>query len=301
MPIKIHLFGIDPQVDFCDPTGALYVPGAEDDMQRMADLVLRLKDKLHDIHITLDSHRKVDISHPIWFVDIDNGDHPEPLTMMSLTGNPLKGLCKLMDGTKVDLPGDTISGFNPIKGTTRIYTTRVRGYRYDTMKYLAALLAGKRYPHTIWPPHCLTGHKGHNVQPVLWDACAEWEDRFAQVAYYTKSSNPWTEHFSAIKAEVPRADDPTTDVNMTLINPLIEADVVLTGGEAENFCLANSLYDLVANFPDPAHARKIKILSDCTSPISGTPGLDKMTDDFRAFCAKHGIERVTSTDFLKAS
>ena len=43
------------------------------------------------------------------------------------------------------------------------------------------------------------------------------------------------------------------------------------------------------------------MLSDCTSPISGTPVLDKMTDDFRGFCTKHGIERITSTDFLKAA
>jgi nicotinamidase-related amidase len=32
--VKSHLLVIDPQVDFCDPSGSLYVPGAEDDMGR---------------------------------------------------------------------------------------------------------------------------------------------------------------------------------------------------------------------------------------------------------------------------
>jgi len=33
------LFIIDPQVDFCSPDGALYVPGADKDMERLADFI----------------------------------------------------------------------------------------------------------------------------------------------------------------------------------------------------------------------------------------------------------------------
>ena len=66
---KIHLLVIDPQNDFCDPNGSLYVPGAEKDMSRLAKLIDSMRHRLSDIHVTLDSHRKVDISHPIWFKD----------------------------------------------------------------------------------------------------------------------------------------------------------------------------------------------------------------------------------------
>ena len=55
MSKRVELLIIDPQIDFCDPArGALYVPGAEHDMRRLAQMVVRLKDKIDDIHVTLD-------------------------------------------------------------------------------------------------------------------------------------------------------------------------------------------------------------------------------------------------------
>mgnify|MGYP003665380095 CR=1 FL=1 len=76
--MKIHLLIIDPQNDFCNPNGSLYVPGADEDVKRLAGLVHRMKDKIDDIHVTLDSHRKVDIAHPIWWKDA-SGAHPGPV------------------------------------------------------------------------------------------------------------------------------------------------------------------------------------------------------------------------------
>ena len=79
---NIHLLVIDPQNDFCDPNGSLFVPGANEDMKRLATMVDRLKDKLADIHVTLDSHRRVDISHPIWWKS-PSGAHPDPFTQIT--------------------------------------------------------------------------------------------------------------------------------------------------------------------------------------------------------------------------
>ena len=76
---NIQLLVIDPQIDFCDPAGALFVPGADADMARLAAMVDRLGSRLADVHVTLDSHRRVDISHPLWFRDGD-GTHPAPFT-----------------------------------------------------------------------------------------------------------------------------------------------------------------------------------------------------------------------------
>ena len=67
MSQNVQLIIIDPQRDFCDPNRALYVPGAQEDMNHLAALVMRLKDKVTDIHTTLDSHRMLDISHHIWW------------------------------------------------------------------------------------------------------------------------------------------------------------------------------------------------------------------------------------------
>ena len=56
MPVNVQLLIIDPQVDFCDPNGSLFVPGSTEDIDRLSLMVKRLKNKISDIHVTLDSH-----------------------------------------------------------------------------------------------------------------------------------------------------------------------------------------------------------------------------------------------------
>ena len=60
--MNIQLLIIDPQNDFCDPKGSLFVPGADGDMTRLATMIDRISPKLADIHVTLDSHHLVDIA-----------------------------------------------------------------------------------------------------------------------------------------------------------------------------------------------------------------------------------------------
>jgi nicotinamidase/pyrazinamidase len=81
---RTELLIIDPQVDFCDPKGALYVPGAERDMERLAKMVRRTREKLDDIHVTLDSHHRIHIAHPIFWKD-SRGNHPPVFTRISRT------------------------------------------------------------------------------------------------------------------------------------------------------------------------------------------------------------------------
>lgn len=47
--MNVHLLVIDPQNDFCDPNGSLFVPGADEDMKRLGGFIERVKDKLNDI------------------------------------------------------------------------------------------------------------------------------------------------------------------------------------------------------------------------------------------------------------
>ena len=68
---SVHLLVIDPQHDFCDPDGALFVPGADEDVERLTLFVDRVRDKLEMIHVTLDCHHFIDIAHPIFWLDKD--------------------------------------------------------------------------------------------------------------------------------------------------------------------------------------------------------------------------------------
>lgn len=270
--MKIHLLLIDPQNDFADPKGSLFVPGADKDMQRLAEMILRLKDKIDDIHVTLDSHRRVDISHPIWWKDA-SGHHPPPFSLLSAE-----------------------------QVTAGEWTTSLPSFLPRSLEYLESLQQAGRYPHTIWPEHCIIGDAGHNIAPVLAQAIHRWEDRFAQANYVTKGSNPWTEHFSAVQAEVPDPGDPTTHINSTLVQTLEEADLVVLAGEAATHCLLNTVADIADNFADRNCIQKLVWLSDATSPVPDPPGTtlfsDRLNQVFADLTAK-GMQVSTTADFLR--
>jgi len=265
---KIHLVVIDPQNDFCNPSGSLFVPGAHEDVERLARLVDRLRDRLVDVHVTLDSHRKVDISHPMWWRDA-KGRTPDPFTTIRAS--------ELADGR---------------------WTTTQPGAFDRSLSYLRALEASGRYPHVVWPYHCLIGDEGHNVVPVLAEAIHRWEDRFAMADVITKGSNPWTEHFSGVQAEVPDPEDPSTQVNIGLIRTLEEADVVLMAGQALSHCLANTVRDIATQFSDPSMIAKIHLLRDATGCV---PGFEALGDDFVRELKAKGMKITTTTEFMAAA
>ena len=266
MSVNIQLLIIDPEHDFCNPNGSLFVPGAPEDMGRLATMIHRLKDKLSDIHVTLDSHHPVDIAHAVWFKD-DNGNHPAPFTQITASD--------LRDG---------------------VWTTTKPGAYKRTLDYLKALETNGRYPHVIWPNHCLIGTEGTNVVPDVADALLEWTDRFGWVNFVTKGSNPWTEHFSAVKAEVPDPQDITTQINTDFIQTLEKADVVLLAGEAGSHCLANTCIDIADNFSDAKFVEKLVLLTDATSPV---PTFEGLQDSFIDTLVKRGMKTSTTSDFLK--
>jgi nicotinamidase/pyrazinamidase len=276
MGLKVHVVCIDIQNDFTDPNGSLYVKGGEENAKRSAKMIERLTDKISDIHVTMDSHHKVDISHPMFWCD-DNGNAPNPFT-------------------GVVLEGDSFRFLNYATGAKTPARTHVPGHRNRTLAYLKALTTNGRYPHTIWPEHCLIGDPGHNLNRDVAAAIHGWEaKRFALSDVVTKGSNPWTEHFSAVKAEVPDPEDPSTQINRPLIETLEQADMVVWCGEALSHCLANTFRDVVANFSDPGFVKKMWL---CTDGTSNVPGFEKYGEDFINEMKAKGMNLTTTTDFL---
>jgi nicotinamidase-related amidase len=262
---SIHLLAIDPQNDFCDPNGSLYVPGADEDSKRLAGFVTQAKDKLDDIHITMDSHNRVDISHPIWWKD-SSGNHPSPFTVI----------------TAADVKAGT-------------WTTTQAWMQERSLAYLEALETGGRYPHVIWPYHCLIGSEGGLVYPELFNAVQDWTDRFAKPDFVAKGSNPWTEHFSAVRAEVPDPQDPGTQINTAFIQTLEQADDILLAGQALSHCVANTMRDIADNFSDPAYLAKVILLTDCSSNV---PTFEQLGDDFVRDMRARGMRVSTTSDYL---
>ncbi len=266
MSKRIELLVIDPQVDFCDPQrGALYVPGAEHDMNRLATMIRRLKDKLDDVHITLDSHHFIHIAHPIFWRD-SSGKHPAVFTAISKS--------------------DVENG---------VWTPTVPSLYRRALDYVCKLEMNGRYELTIWPPHCLIGSPGHTVFPELFAALTEWESRFAFVDYVTKGSNILTEHYSAVQADVPDPADASTQINTRLIQTLENADLILIAGEARTHCLANTVRDIANNFGDDSFISKLVLLTDASSDI---PGFETHAQNFINEMVGRGMQLSTTIEFL---
>ncbi len=268
---KVELLIIDPQNDFCDSTGSLFVPGADEDMVRLAAMIRRCKDQIDDIHCTLDMHHLLDVAHPIFWRDA--------------RGNP--------PPSATDKEGPTIITLDMVQ--TGVWTTRNPAFLSRATEYVKALAAGGRYPLCIWPPHCLIGGWGSNVVPELWDAFEEWEQEFAMVHYVTKGSNFWTEHYSAVQAEVPDPEDPGTQLNVPFIELLGSADIIPTGGEALSHCWLSTLGDIIKYLGED-QIKKFVFLEDTSSPV---PGFEQQAKDFLSEMVGKGMQVMKSTDFLR--
>jgi nicotinamidase/pyrazinamidase len=268
MAAKVHLLIIDPQIDFIDTPGAegaLAVAGSFQDSKRTAQFIKRVGPKLDDIHITMDSHHALQVFHPFWWRHKDTGDHPNPFT--------------IIDKTNVG----------------NVWITAVQQFMGRSKAYVEALEASGRYSLCIWPEHCKIGTPGYGIQPDIGQELSEWEHRFiANVDKVTKGSNIFTEHYSAVKAEVEDSTDPTTQLNRQLIDILAECDQVVIAGQASSHCVANTVRDIAANF-SAENVKKLVLLKDCMSPVTG---FQQAQDDFFKDMSAMGVRITDSASYL---
>jgi len=280
MKKNMHLLVIDPQNDFCDlpaaylpvnsTTDSLHAPalpvsGAHADMLRVANLIAKGGSGLNNISITLDSHHRLDIAHPTFWQHAD-GSPVTPFTEISAA--------QVRDGQY--LPR------NPL-GLPRV------------LSYLDTLEAAGRYRLMVWPIHCEIGSWGQAVHADLRQAYNAWEEaHLAIVNKIIKGSNPWTEHYSAIMAEVPDADDPDTQLNQGFIDLLKRADLIYIAGEAGSHCVKATTEHIAAGF-GAANMAKLVLLTDCMSPVAG---FEAQYDAFVRDMAARGAQLATSADVL---
>jgi len=272
--MNIHLLTIDPQKDFCDDpkgknpgTGALFVPGAEQDMDNLSVMINTYGNRIDDIHCTLDSHHPLHIAHPIFWKNAA-GQHPNPFTVITYE--------------------DVLNG---------VWMATNPAMQQWALTYTKSLKDNGRYALCIWPPHCLIGTNGAAVTDCVNTALRNWAEKyFAIVNYWTKGSNIKTEHYSVVKADViDPNDDINTGINTKLIEALLTADKILIAGEALSHCVANTVTDIADAFGDDSYVKKLVLLEDCTSAI---PGFEAQVNKFLTDMKARGMEVAKSTNFF---
>lgn len=263
MPICLLI--IDAQNDFCSPSGNLFVRGADKDITLLSKMIEAHGNVIDDIQLTLDSHFLLHIAHPLWWRD-PMGKKPIPFTLI----------------TEEDIKKGLWRPVNPL-------------WQDWAMEYVQSLKKNNRYTLCIWPPHCIIGSEGASIHPTLFKAVSDWETKFYAIApRTTKGSNPFTEHYSAVKADCLRADDPKTRLNTKLIDTLKRYDQILISGEALSHCVANTIRDIADEFSEE-QIKKFVLLEDATSSV---PGCEQIGQDFINEYTAKGMQIAKTTNYF---
>ena len=244
---KVLFLAIDVQQDFMD-NGALGVPGAHGDVERMTHFIYDNMDKITNIAVSIDTHTPHQIFHPCWWIDED-GNNPGPATPITLAD---------LDA------GKWRAVINPSK--SRDY---VEHLEKDGKKTLV-----------VWPYHCIQGTTG----------CA-LENQFANMVYFhsvakktvvqrlVKGQDPLSEMYGIIKPEY----DTKNYINLDFLNKMESYDKIVICGEARDFCVYESLKQMLAHYTNNTEVlKKVYVLEDCMSAIGAPADVDKMYADLQS-------------------
>lgn len=254
---KNCLLIIDPQNDFCDKKGSLFVPGADKDIKRLSKFIKKNKSNIDSIVVSLDTHNICDVAHPSFWVN-ENKKHPSEYTVI------------------------TLDDFKNKKWMP--FTHLVDGWIEE---YLIELTKKGRYPLVIWPPHCLAHSWGWEIPNELKKAISLWEGKNRKVRIYEKGKSIFTENYSLFEAECPFPEDDSTFFNYEIADFVIGHDKIFVGGEARTHCVLNSIRSLVEHYGDKV-VSKIVLLEDTTSNVPIDSAI-KFADDFFAELEQKGM------------
>jgi len=282
--LRICLLAVDVQNTFCIPGFELFVSGrsgsgAVDDNRRLCQFVYRNLGSITEIVPSLDTHRPMQIFHPVWLVDED-GNHPEPYTLISAE--------------------DTASGRWTVNPAVCASLGIEPDYARRQLKHYTRTLAeGGKYQLTIWPYHALLGGIGHSLVSAVEEAFFfHGAVRDTQPRFQVKGDETLTEHYSMLGPEVTHGPDGEElgHRNVELIERLLEFDGVIVAGQAKSHCVAWTIDDLLEG--EQRLAERVYLLEDCSSPVV-VPGVVDYTEEadaaFERFAAA-GMHVVRSTD-----
>lgn len=250
---------IDLQNDFCTPSGPLFVPGAPEDIERTITFIQKNIFSIDHIVLTADNHQVLDISHPGFWVDKE-GKHPAPFTQI------------------------TIQDVDDGKWQTLMF-------RNEAVKYIHDLEEKGEFVHTIWPEHCIAGSEGAAIAKGIIEVVKKWSGTGHFFDLVVKGTYPLTEHFGALRANIPSPSAPESQLNINLVKKLMEYERVIIAGEAKSHCVANTVKQLI-ELTD--FNRELIILEDCMSNIAG---FEHVADTIFKQAGLFGAKTVKSTEF----
>jgi nicotinamidase-related amidase len=296
MPNCTTLLLVDVQNDF-HPGGSLAIPTANEDADRIAALIRSHPEKIDRIVATMDSHQKLHIAHPsFWLAGDGSGLHPVPFTIISHddirngTWKPRPDL-KTCTNDKNTLDREVFGDLKDVENESGSFDLT----KY-CIEYARRLEEKGRFQICIWPEHCLIGSTGHSLVDSVREAINEWSEQTGRsVEWVMKGQNLLTEMYSALAAEVPVSH--TTAFNHKVHSSLLESDRLIVCGQAMSHCVNYTLRDIVEYKPEISTCQ-IYLLLDCTSSV---PTFEYAANEFQHDMEKLGVLLVKSTELFQCA
>jgi nicotinamidase-related amidase len=286
---------IDVQKDF-HPGGSLAIPTAGEDAGRIANAIRTNGGSIDRIVATMDSHHKLHIAHPsFWVSGDDEKQHPSPFTIIT-TDEIASG--KWVPRPDLKLPvNEPLLDPSVFQGMQRVVDS---DHNFDLTKYCIEysrlLEENGRFKLCIWPEHCLIGTNGHCVVDNVRKAMEEWSEKTGgSIEWVLKGQNLLTEMYSALAADVSLCS--TTSFNDKLQKSLLSSDRLIVCGQAMSHCVNYTLRDIVDHWPQEDRA-KIILATDCCSAV---PGFEDTATTFQEDMKGAGIRLCTVNEAFVAS
>jgi nicotinamidase-related amidase len=269
------LLFIDPQRDFVDVGGALRVPHADEDTQRMSARIESKPGTFDEIVLSADDHPRIHISHPGWFMRM--GGSPPPFTQIHY--DP--------------------SAKQPFEDSYGAKYDSVADLNHTWTAFYIKTMESKGYPHIIWPEHCIAGTLGAafsahvNMEP--WERYHQNSIKRPRIV--RKGQCPFVEQHGIFGPEVMHPDFPKkTGFNWELMMFLSQFKVIFVAGQTSTHCVPASVYPMVDFFHKNRYkVGKIILLIDAMSPVTG---FEEQEESFFAAMQGYGglVEIAKTTD-----
>ena len=268
---KIAVILADYQHDFVDPSGTLYVPGSQQDVARFLAWFYTNAHQISSIYASLDTHLPFQIFYSSWWKDPQTGAHPQPYTAITVDDVTNRKWVPILQ------PDWSISYVHQLQQKTR----------KDLM---------------IWPYHTMEGTLGHMLVAPLCEAIA-WHSaaRSTQPTYIEKGRTIRTEYYGIFGAEIPDPEDPSSSLNVTLLDAVMKHNSVYIAGEAKSHCVLETERQLVERYAhQPGLLKRLHVLRDCTSSVQHPViDFDALAEAELATMEKQGVKMVLSADPIR--
>lgn len=236
---------IDAQNCFMDhPAGQsgldeLPVQGATSSAIRTASFMAVMSDLLDSVTLTFDSQANFGIERPGYWITREGDPVPE--------------------WTKITAAMVNTGQVRPVDPARKTVASLV-------VNELARL---GRPELMIWPRHGVLGTYGHNLVAPIAEEVAQWEVNRQRIATRVlKGTNPDTEHYSALEAEIPLPGHASTHLNTALAKQLAAGTGRLfVAGQASSHCVPATVRSLIK--AQPGVATRLTILRDAMNPVTG--------------------------------